>query len=824
MAKRLSVWLLLLLLVSAASAEERDVILVLDNSATMKRVDAKGLASLAVGGFVEKLKGDVRAAIVLFDHSATVAVPLTAVTDKSRLEFLEALQKLNYRGKYPDIAIALEQAIRELEVNGRGGAEKSIVLLTGGLLDPSDTALVQSRLRALGYEVGPIDGIMGPKIRGAIRQFQSQEGIAADGKLNKTLLARLEKAYGARWQGELAANAARAGIKVIAVVLGEGFAPGQALTEKTFGEYFQIPKAEVLAGVFERLSNAFSQGVEVPAPALEVPSIQVPERVEPLPAQSSDVALPGDRNQEMEWLTDPTIWVGLLTLVVLEIILGIDNLIFIAILADKLPPHQRDRARVIGLSLALLMRLGLLASISWVMSLTAPLFTVFALEISWRDLILVLGGVFLLIKATIEIHDRLEAGPPEHADSVAHARFWPVVAQIVVLDAVFSLDSVITAIGMVDEIYVMMAAVVIAMIVMIVASKPLTTFVNAHPALVILCLGFLLMVGFVLVADGLGYHVPKGYLYAAIGFSVLIETFNQLALRNRRKWAASIPRRQRTADAVLRLLGGVPVPSSAAAGADVSAVIPEAATEQGFAPAEKAMVRDVLALADRPVQTIMTPRPEVAWIDPGDPKETVLAEVRNSAHRQFLVSRGSVDDVVGIARKEDILALCLDDKEFDLIHAVQEPIAMHEGASILDTLDMFKRAPVDMALVVDEYGGLQGIVTQTDLLEAITGDLPDAEHPEPEVKELEDGSFLVDGAMSIYDAQQRFDLGTLPDGDFNTLAGFVVFLFDRIPAVGERVESHGWSFEVSDMEGLRINSLLARRAGISEDSGASSDA
>jgi len=596
------------------------------------------------------------------------------------------------------------------------------------------------------------------------------------------------------------------------------------LAEKTSGAYFQIPKAEVLTGVFERLSNAFSQEVEVPTPALEVPTIQVPERVEPLPAQSTEVALPEDRSQVMEWLTDPTIWVGLLTLVVLEIILGIDNLIFIAIQADKLPPQQRDRARVIGLSLALLMRLGLLASISWVMSLTAPLFTVFTLEVSWRDLILILGGVFLLIKATIEIHDRLEAGPHEHGDGVAHAPFWPVVAQIVALDAVFSLDSVITAIGMVDEIYVMMAAVVIAMIVMIGASKPLTTFVNAHPALIILCLGFLLMVGFVLVADGLGYHVPKGYLYAAIGFSVLIETFNQLALRNRRKWAATIPRRQRTADAVLRLLGGVPVPASAAAGADMSAVIQETATEQGFAPAEKAMVRDVLALADRPVQTIMTPRREVAWIDPGDPEETVLAEVRNSAHRQFLVSRGSVDAVVGIARKEDILALCLDDKEFDLIHAVQEPIAMHEGASILDTLDMFKRAPVDMALVVDEHGGLQGIVTHTDLLEAITGDLPDAQHPDPEVKELEDGSFRVDGAMSIYDAQQRFDLGTLPDGDFNTLAGFVVFLFDRIPAVGERVESHGWSFEVSDMEGLRINSLLARRVDTDENSRASSDA
>jgi Kef-type K+ transport system membrane component KefB len=300
MAGRLSAGLLLLLLVSAAYAEERDMILVLDNSRIMEGIDARGLAGPAVSQFIEKLKGDVRAAIILFDHSATVSVPLTAVTDESRLEFLEALQKLNYRCQYSDVAIALEQAIRELEVNGRGGAEKSIILLTGGLLDPSDTALVQSRLRALGYEVGPIDGIRGPKTRGAIRQFQRQVGMPADGKLNKTLLIHLEKAYEARWQGELAANAARAGIKVIAVVVGEGFALGQALAEKTSGEYLQIPKAEDLAGVFERLSNAFSQEVEVPAPALEVPAIQVPERVETLPAQPAEVALPEEHPKVAE--------------------------------------------------------------------------------------------------------------------------------------------------------------------------------------------------------------------------------------------------------------------------------------------------------------------------------------------------------------------------------------------------------------------------------------------------------------------------------------------------------------------------------------------
>ena len=188
----------------------------------------------------------------------------------------------------------------------------------------------------------------------------------------------------------------------------------------------------------------------------------------------------------MEWISDPTVWVGLLTLVLLEVVLGVDNLIFIAILSDKLPPEQRDRARIIGLSLALLMRLGLLASISWVMSLTAPLLSFWRLEISWRDLILIAGGVFLLVKATTEIHDRVEGGHEARVNGGTHAAFWPIVAQIVVLDAVFSLDSVITAVGMVDELYVMMAAVIVSVILMLVASKPLTRFVGEHPSLVIL--------------------------------------------------------------------------------------------------------------------------------------------------------------------------------------------------------------------------------------------------------------------------------------------------------------------------------------------------
>ena len=206
----------------------------------------------------------------------------------------------------------------------------------------------------------------------------------------------------------------------------------------------------------------------------------------------------------IELFSDPTVWLGLLTLVLLEIVLGIDNLIFIAILADKLPEHQRDKARVIGLSLALLMRLALLASISWLVQLTDPLFEVIGYSFSGRDLIMLVGGLFLLFKATVELHERLEGGGHGSGRPKAHAAFGIVIAQIVVLDAVFSLDAVITAVGMVEELWVMMTAVIIAIALMIVASKPLTRFVNAHPTVIVLCLGFLLMIGFSLVAEGFG--------------------------------------------------------------------------------------------------------------------------------------------------------------------------------------------------------------------------------------------------------------------------------------------------------------------------------
>ena len=227
----------------------------------------------------------------------------------------------------------------------------------------------------------------------------------------------------------------------------------------------------------------------------------------------------------MEWITSPEAWIALLTLTVLEIVLGIDNIIFISILAGKLPAEQQARARRIGLAAAMIMRVLLLLSITWIARLTDPLFTVLGRGISGRDLILIIGGLFLVAKATHEIHDKLE-GEEGRASARVAASLGAVIVQIMLLDIVFSLDSVITAVGMARDVGVMITAVVIAVGVMMVAAGPISDFVHRHPTVKMLALSFLLLIGVTLLAEGFGQHFPKGYVYFAMGFSVFVEMLN----------------------------------------------------------------------------------------------------------------------------------------------------------------------------------------------------------------------------------------------------------------------------------------------------------
>lgn len=233
----------------------------------------------------------------------------------------------------------------------------------------------------------------------------------------------------------------------------------------------------------------------------------------------------------MEWLSDPSVWIAFLTLTVLELVLGIDNVIFISILSGKLPPEQQSKARYIGLVLALVMRVILLFSLTWVMSLVNPLFTILGQSVSGRDLILLIGGLFLIAKSTHEIHGSLE-GEEGHASSKVYASFASVIVQIMLLDIVFSLDSVITAVGMVDNIWIMIAAVVISIVAMMLFAGSIGAFVQRHPTVKMLALAFLLLIGVTLIAEGFHQHIPKGYIYFAMAFSVIVEFLN---IRLRRK-------------------------------------------------------------------------------------------------------------------------------------------------------------------------------------------------------------------------------------------------------------------------------------------------
>nr|WP_174506939.1 TerC family protein [Acinetobacter sp. Marseille-Q1620] len=513
-----------------------------------------------------------------------------------------------------------------------------------------------------------------------------------------------------------------------------------------------------------------------------------------------------------EWMSDPSAWVGLATLVILEIVLGIDNLVFIAILAEKLPPEQRNTARITGLLLALCMRMVLLASIAWVVTLTSPLFHIFDHPFSGRDLILLFGGVFLLFKGTMELHERLEGGQQLKDENPVHAAFWMVIVQIVVLDAVFSLDSVITAVGMVKELSVMMIAVVIAVGIMLWASKALMDFVSRHPTVVILCLGFLMMIGFSLIVEGFGYHIPKGYLYAAIGFSVLIEFLNQTMRRNQEKTVTTTDLRYRTASAVLRMLGGKSASSENPNNQPEDVLATQALANEMFDPENGAyhsvMVQGVLGLSERPVKSVMTPRPELEWIDLNDDQESVKEILMKMTHSRLIVAHGELDNIAGIVPTHKVLNDYIETGILNFEKHLREPVIVHENAQVLMVMEQLRQAPLQMAIVLNEYGSIEGIATPIDILEAIAGEFPDEDELEAAAESLEDGSLMLEGSTDIRHVSLLLGCDLVDESEqYSTLSGFILFHLGRLPQNGEKFESNGYVFEVVTMDGHKIEKV-----------------
>ncbi|MDY6457331.1 TerC family protein [Acinetobacter faecalis] len=506
----------------------------------------------------------------------------------------------------------------------------------------------------------------------------------------------------------------------------------------------------------------------------------------------------------MEFLLDPGIWVGLITLIILEIVLGIDNLVFIAILAEKLPPEQRDKARIIGLSLALIMRLGLLSVIAWLVTLTKPIVEFADLSFSGRDLILLFGGLFLVYKAVTELHEKIEGKLEVKSTSeVVYAGFGMVVAQIVVLDAVFSLDSVITAIGMVDNIYVMMAAVTIAVIVMLIASKPLTLFVNRHPTVVILCLSFLLLIGISLIAEGFGFHIPKGYIYSGIGVAILIEAFNQFSKRNVVKHESKIPLRHRTADSILKLMGGQVETQ------DADGQVSEA--KDTFADEERYMIGGVLTLAERSVASIMTPRSQISWVNLDDSPEEIREKILSVPHSLFPVCRGSLDKVLSVVRAKELLDVVDDQEQLKDLIKRHRPIYIFEKMKVIDAINTLRTSKGSLVLVSDEFGVVQGLVSPLDVFEAIAGEFPDADEQLDLVK-LDDTTWKASGMLDVY--QLELELGMLDlveeDAGYISVAGLILEKVDGEVEVGTELKYQGIHFEVTEMDSNRIKTVIIR--------------
>ena len=504
----------------------------------------------------------------------------------------------------------------------------------------------------------------------------------------------------------------------------------------------------------------------------------------------------------MEFLLDPGIWVGLLTLIVLEIVLGIDNLVFIAILAEKLPPEQRDKARVIGLSLALIMRLGLLFAISWLVTLTKPLIILFDWTFSGRDLILLFGGLFLVYKAVTELHEKIEGKPEvKVSTNIVYASFVAVVAQIVVLDAVFSLDSVITAIGMVDNIYVMMVAMIVAMAVMLLASKSLTAFVNRHPTVVILCLSFLLLIGISLIAEGFGFHIPKGYIYSGIGVAIAIEAFNQFGQRNVAKHESKIPLRHRTADSILKLMGGK-METVTDSGQHFEA-------QEAFADEERYMIGGVLTLAERSVASIMTPRSQISWVDINDTPEQIREQVLSVPHSLFPVCRGSLDKVLGVVRAKELLDVLDNDEELKALIKRHRAIYIFQKMKVIDAINTLRTSKGSLVLVSDEFGNVQGLISPLDVFEAIAGEFPDADEQLDLVK-IDEHTWKASGMLDVY--QLELELGMMDlveeDAGYISVAGLILDKTNGEVKLGTQLQYQGVDFEVTELDGNRIKSVL----------------
>lgn len=424
----------------------------------------------------------------------------------------------------------------------------------------------------------------------------------------------------------------------------------------------------------------------------------------------------------MVCLLNPTVWIGLLTLILLEIVLNIDNLIFVAMLSGKLPPTQRDKARFIGLSFSLTIRLILLTTISWMITLTNPIFSNKYFNFSGRDFILLSGGLFLLFKATIELHEKLEGYINHHKYNKNYSGFWIIVIQIIFIDIIFSLDSIITAVGMINQLFIMIFAVIIATIIMLIASKTLTKFINTHKTIVVLCLTLLLIVGSSLILESFGIYIPKIYIYISIGFALLIEIFNQITFYNLLRYQSLQPIRKYIVEFIFNLIkknNKTKKTKKYKFYYNRYNILTSYVNE--FEYNEKYIITNILTLGYKSIRSIMTLRQEIIWINTNHDLNQIKMTLLKTPHNLIPVCKGVLDNIIGIVTARELL-MYLNYKKMNIekIYSGMFPIIIPDTLHLIHVITVLKKNKKNIIIVVNKFGIVQGLITPLDILKMIS--------------------------------------------------------------------------------------------------------
>ena len=507
----------------------------------------------------------------------------------------------------------------------------------------------------------------------------------------------------------------------------------------------------------------------------------------------------------MDFFSDPALWAGLIILICIEVVLSLDNLALIDVLAGKLPENQRSRARTVGMLMALGVRVGLLWLLWQLLTVDAPIFALAGFVFSPRSILLLCGGVFLIAKATRGLHDRLEGGSPMEDTTSDNNGFWYITAQIAALDAIFSLDGVAVALGLMDSLGLAVLAVVAAVPVAILLNRKRPHFRLRHPTIQILCLDYLMITGLVLAADAAGLHIPKGYVYAAIGFSMLVEGGRQILDRRRDLRLGQRSLRLRTAGTVLRLLGSSTT-FRKQPGGEAS---PDSA---GLADGARDMLYGVLTLGERHIRSIMTPRPEITWVDIEDTPTEIREEVRQSPHSVYPVRRSSTDEVLGVVYGKDIMAVLPEAGDFDLNDILRPPVFVQDSVGILRLMEVLRATRAKIVLITEEYGSVVGLVTPLDILEVIAGEFPEVDE-DPDFIPDGENCWKVDGGTDLHRLELLLDTDILREnaGDYVTLGGYLMHNLGRLPQSGDTLEEGDLYFEVLEATDRKVDLVRVRK-------------